>query len=134
MPLVQYIRSHGHPRTPIVLAEGTQAGSGWLTNYEDGSNAAKDAALREQYLKLVAAGDRHIFYVFSKDLFANDTHALDIDSPTAAGCHPTDVGHYRVARHYSHVLPAWLAGATNEDNARAVRAEHGAPQICMHAG
>ena len=28
VPLVQYMRTHGHPNTPIVLAEGTHYGSG----------------------------------------------------------------------------------------------------------
>jgi hypothetical protein len=74
--------------------------------------------------RLVAAGDAHVFYAFGKDFYANDSHAVDIDSPTAAGCHPTDVGHYRIARHYGAVLPGWLAGGTNAANARAVRAEH----------
>lgn len=123
VPLVEYIRSHGHPTTPIVLAEGTEYGSGWLDNY-GGSYAEFNAALRESYLKLVAAGDKHVFYVFGKDLYANDTHAIDIDSPTAAGCHPTDVGHYRVSRHYSAVLPDWLGGGTNTDNVRSVKAAH----------
>ena len=117
------MRARGHAATPIVLAEGTQPGSGWLDDFE-GSYAEYNAALRESYLKLVAAGDKHVFYAFGKDLFANDTHALDIDSPTAAGCHPTDVGHYRIARHYSTILPGWMAGDTNEHNARAVRVEH----------
>ena len=93
--------------------------------------AEYNAALRESYLKLVDAGDKHVFYAFGKDFYANDTHAIDIDSPTAAGCHPTDVGHYRIARHYSAILPAWMApgaGADNTDNARAVRAEHEAQQ------
>eukprot|EP01050_Picozoa_sp_SAG11_P006388 SAG11_NODE_493_length_8965_cov_4.112339_5_plen_660_part_00 len=123
IPLVRSIRSRGHPTTPIVLSEGTRYGSGWTDDWQ-GSYAEYNTALREQYLKLVAAGDRHIFYVFGKDLYANDTHAVDVDSPTAAGCHPTDVGHYRIARHYSTVLPRWMAGETNEANARVVRTEH----------
>ena len=106
-----------------MLSEGTRYGSGWLDGYQ-GSYAEYNAALRESFLKLVAAGDKHVFYVFGEDLYANDTHAVDIDSPTAAGCHPTDVGHYRIARYYSAVLPRWMAGETNEVNARAVRAEH----------
>lgn len=72
----------------------------------------------------MAAGDKHVFYAFGKDFYSNDTYAVDVDSPTAAGCHPTDVGHYRIARHYSAILPGWMAGDTNGDNARAVRAEH----------
>lgn len=87
------------------------------------------AALRESYLKLVAGGDKHVFYAFGKDFYANDTHAVDIDSPTAAGCHPTDVGHYRIARHYSTILPGWIAGDTNDANAQAVRAEHTEQQL-----
>jgi hypothetical protein len=79
-------------------------------------------------LKLVAAGDKHVFYAFGKDFYANDTHAVDIDSPTAAGCHPTDVGHYRIARHYSAILPGWMRlmspRHTNAENAEAVQIEH----------
>ena len=117
------MRSKGHPKTPIVLAEGTESGAGWISNQQD--HAAYNAALREEFLKLVDMGDKHVFYVFGKDLFANDTKAVDSDSPTAAGCHPTDVGHYRMARHWASVLPGWMdATATNVDNARAVRAEH----------
>ena len=120
---MRYIRSHGHPTTPIVLSEGTRYGSGWVNNWT-GTYAEYNAALRDSYLELVAAGDRHVFYVFGADLYSNDTHAVDLDSPTAAGCHPTDVGHYRIARHYSAVLPGWMDGATNDANAAVVRAEY----------
>lgn len=71
--------------------------AGWLDDY-GGSYAEFNAALRESYLKLVDAGDTQVFYVFGKHLLANDTYALDADTPTAAGCHPTDLGHYRMAR------------------------------------
>jgi hypothetical protein len=67
-----------------------------------------------------------------KDLFANDTYTVDIDSPTAAGCHPTDVGHYRIARHYSTILPEWMDGITNDDNVRAVQAAHDAYLAGQH--
>jgi len=30
-PLVRYFRAHGHPTTPIVLAETTPAGAYWVS-------------------------------------------------------------------------------------------------------
>ena len=34
VPLVQYMRKT-HPTTPIVLAEGTESGSGWVSDFHE---------------------------------------------------------------------------------------------------
>ena len=39
-PLVSYLRSHGHPTTPIVMAEGTTAGQHWINPTSTSSCAA----------------------------------------------------------------------------------------------
>jgi hypothetical protein len=49
VPLVAYLRSHGHAQTPIVLSEGTTYGTEWTYSNGRGSNFAKNAALSAEY-------------------------------------------------------------------------------------
>ena len=50
VPLVKYLRAHGHAQTPIILAEGSPV-DGWLLNASaPGSDTAKNGALKLQYV------------------------------------------------------------------------------------
>jgi hypothetical protein len=103
VPLVRYLREHGHATTPIVLAAGTTYGDHWV---EPGPNDGKRAALEEAYAQLVAAGDAHLHLVSNRDneLFAHDK----LINPTVGGTHPTDLGHREIAAFYEQLLPKLL--------------------------
>ena len=47
IPLIKYLRTHGHPTTPIVLSEGTPYGTDWANDKSapHGGNAPKNIAL-----------------------------------------------------------------------------------------
>ncbi len=112
VPLVQYLRAHGHPSMPIVFVEGTQMGYEWLVPDQEALAEADDAALYAAYQQLLAAGDRNMHYVRTTELFS----AFDqLDSPTSRGLHPTDRGMADIADFYIGYLPTIapvLAGTT----------------------
>ena len=67
IPLVQYLRQR-HPSTPIVLAEGTPSAPYHLFASGGEELLEKNAALKACYNKLVEDGDKHLYYVESKDI------------------------------------------------------------------
>jgi lysophospholipase L1-like esterase len=105
VPLVQYIRSHGHPDTPIVLAEGLPFGRAWAVPDQAAEQAASNAALAAAYQQLLAAGDTHLHYVHTAELFGP---LASLDSATANGLHPTDIGMHDMAAVWISQLPGWL--------------------------
>ena len=54
--------------------------------------------IRGTYLHAVAAGDRNVYFIDGETLFGRRMH----DACTVDGCHPNDLGFYRM---YRHVLP-----------------------------
>jgi len=54
VPLVDYIRSHGHATTPIILSEGTTYGSEWLSTVARAGQVNKSAALHEAFVNLTS--------------------------------------------------------------------------------
>ncbi len=119
IPLVQYLRANGHPTTPIVLAEGTPTPADWLNDNATGTwSNPKNAALREQYNKLLAAGgaaSKNLHYVSANDLFDFDlkdgsgTEGRDVN-PTVCGIHSSDLGQYMIANFYAKFLPPIVSG------------------------
>jgi len=98
-PLVRYLREHGHPTTPIALAEGTPYPDQWVNGppYADGP---KNLALQEAYDGLVRAGDKNLHYVRSSSLFKSP-----LVNPTVGGVHSSDLGQYEIADYYVKALP-----------------------------
>jgi hypothetical protein len=103
-PLIKYFRANGHPKTPIVLAEGTPAGGEWLLPATSASMESKRAALRGAY-EAAAPSDPNLHYVNASQLWPEHWH----ESPTVAGCHPTDEGGELVAAFYTKMIPQWVA-------------------------
>ena len=65
----------------------------------DGSDFAKRREIiRDSYRRAVKAGDRNVYFIDGETLFGKDMH----DGCTVDGCHPNDLGFYRM---YQHVLP-----------------------------
>ena len=112
-PLVAYLRTHGHATTPIVLSEGTPYGADWTyTAAAASGNAPKNVALKAEYDALIAAGDTHLYYAKSVDIFADDLGLAKVSGvwvdPTVGGTHPTDLGMRKQAAFWATKIPAVL--------------------------
>jgi hypothetical protein len=60
--------------------------------------ARRREIIRENWQKAVDAGDRNVYFIDGETLFGRKMH----DACTVDGCHPNDLGFYRM---YKHVLP-----------------------------
>ena len=110
VPLVHYIRQHGHATTPIAITEGTPYGFEWtipdstpLANRS--GNGAKNAVLRGKFQELLhdpVANSGPLYYTRTEELFATDlgmTSGVDsmLVDPTVGGTHLTDLGMWKQA-------------------------------------
>ena len=109
--LVKYIRSFNngqHKTTPIVLSSGSSWATDWATLKDPSFTAISttfSAALAGAYKQIHASGDEHVSYHRGGTaLDAGDAYSLGNDTNSAAGCHPTDLGHYRFAKIWKAVL------------------------------
>ena len=114
VPLVKYLRAHGHKDTPIVLAEGTPTPADWLNTSVNGVwDNEKNAALRTQYEILLASGEDKslLHYVSANELFRKSLtpgpEGLDAN-PTVGGIHSSDLGQFEIADFYAGFLPTVL--------------------------
>lgn len=112
--LVAYLRAHGHPKTPIVLVEGTTGGQQWISNSSEPGTQSEPiggidepsnrVALKSAFDGIVAkTKDANLHYVDGDALYhhtAGQTARawLDFEDPTVGGIHPTDLGHTQVTR------------------------------------
>eukprot|EP01052_Picozoa_sp_SAG31_P000653 SAG31_NODE_19_length_35031_cov_42.510707_4_plen_745_part_00 len=107
--LVLQLRKHWSASKPLVLAEGSDAGAAWINRGIRATQAARRAALRAAYAQLHAAHVPKLFYVVGEALIGTSGQ---VDTPTAMGTHPTDLGHHLIAQYYTNVLPSIVAGTT----------------------
>jgi hypothetical protein len=67
---------------------------------------AKRAALRTAF-EAAAPTDPHLYYVNASSFWPTSWH----ESPTVAGCHPTDEGGELIAEFYTKMIPTWIAAS-----------------------
>ena len=96
-PLVVLLRKT-RPETPIVLVEDRVYGDSWIHAGKAARNRGNHAALRAEFEKLVAAGDRNLYYIPGDGLLGDD------DEGTVDSSHPTDLGFLRQADAFDKVL------------------------------
>ena len=96
-PLVALIRK-ARPTTPIVLVEDRTYSDAHLVNSKRERNDTSRAALKAAYDKLIAAGDKHLYYIPGEHLLGDD------DEGTVDSSHPTDLGFMRQAEAMLPVL------------------------------
>ena len=89
-PLVDIIRTN-HPYTPIVLVENMMYTTAFLNQTEETRLIQENAALKNEYDKIIKSGTPNIFYI--KD---NKDFLLDNEG-TVDGVHLTDLGFLRYA-------------------------------------
>jgi lysophospholipase L1-like esterase len=92
-PLVAKLRAK-HPVTPILLVEDA--------TFRNESPTPKGTILRGIFEKLVAAGDRNLHYLSSKEMLGDDCEG------TVDGCHPNDLGMMRQAAAYTKAIAKLL--------------------------
>lgn len=83
----QFIRER-RPELPVVFVSRPDVD----LNMSDGD--VRKAIIRRTYDRAVAAGDRRVYFVDGLLLFG----ASDRDACTVDGCHPNDLGFYRMAQ------------------------------------
>ncbi len=95
-PLYKTIRSK-NPNTPIVFSS--------RPDFENGSDSGKRRDLiKENYQRALAEGDMFVDFIDGQTLFETE----DRDCCTVDGCHPNDLGFYRMAKTILPVLEKWL--------------------------
>jgi hypothetical protein len=98
-PLVRRLRE-AHPATPILLVEDrTFASAPFLAASREG-HAARRAAFRKSYEKLVAGGEKRLGYLEGESLLGQDGEA------TTDGSHPNDLGMLRYSDAYEKAIRA----------------------------
>ena len=59
----------------------------------------------ESYHKAIAAGDKNVYFIDGESLFEGEFY----ESCTSDGCHPNDIGFYRMAKKIGAVVAQALA-------------------------
>ena len=89
-PLVDIIRTK-HPNTPIVLVENMMYTTAFLDHTEETRLIQENAALKNEYDKIIKSGTPNIFYIKdNKDFLVDNEGTVD-------GVHLTDLGFLRYA-------------------------------------
>ena len=89
-PLVDIIRTN-HPHTPIVLVENMMYTTAFLDHTEETRLIQENAALKNEYDKIIKSGTPNIFYIKdNKDFLVDNEGTVD-------GVHLTDLGFLRYA-------------------------------------
>jgi len=80
------IRS-AHPDMPVIIMTKPDF------DPDPEVNAARREIIRRTYTKAVAAGDKHVYFLDGEQFFG----LLGRDMCTVDGCHPNDLGFFRMA-------------------------------------
>ena len=97
VPLVGILR-RARLSTPIVLVEDRTYPDAFLVAARKDRNLTSRAALKTEYDKLVAAGEKYLYYIAGETLLGPD------GEDTVDGSHPTDLGFVRQAQAMESVL------------------------------
>ena len=106
-PTVEHLRNtHEHvyqdirkanPELPIVLV--SKPDFKHIDGMDD-ANYERKEIIRTTYNNAIAAGDKNIYFIDGETLFEGD----DLDSCTVDGCHPNDLGFFRMAQKIGGLL------------------------------
>lgn len=97
IPLVKKIREK-HPETPILLVEDRNYPNGFLIQSFQDRNLGSQKELKTAYEKLIADGDKNLYYLEGINLLGSD------GDDTVDNSHPNDLGFYRQANAFEKVL------------------------------
>lgn len=100
-PLVNILREK-HPTTPIVLVEDRSYADSFLVTAKRERNETSRVALKAAYDRLIAGGDKNLYYIEGEGMIGND------DEGTVDTSHPNDLGFMRQAEAFREVLEPLL--------------------------
>ncbi len=86
------------PATPIVLVEDRRFTNDWITPEKHAFHTANHAALRAAYDRLIADGQKQLYYIQGDHLYGDDTEGATDAS------HASDLGFMRQAEIFEPVL------------------------------
>ena len=95
-PFFRVVRE-AHPGLPIIMMSMCDFRCRDFRN-PSGEYRRRREIIRNTYLHSVNNGDRNVYFIDGETLFGRKMH----DACTVDGCHPNDLGFYRM---YKHVLP-----------------------------
>lgn len=104
VPLVKTIRS-AHPDTPILLVEDRNYSNTFLNKSLGLRNSSSQAALKEEFQKLLEQGTTNLYYLKGDDLLGHDGDG------TVDNSHPNDLGFFRQANEFERALKPILENA-----------------------
>lgn len=96
-PLFQTFRA-AHPDTPVIMISKPD----FKPNTED---EARREIIRTTYNNALTSGDRNVYFIDGETLFDGPCR----DSCTVDGCHPNDLGFFRMAEKIGNVLEPLLS-------------------------
>jgi hypothetical protein len=96
-PLIAILRK-ARPLAPIVLVEDRTYADAFLVTVRRERNDASRKALKAEYEKLLAGGDKNLHYLPGEILLGDD------GEDTVDGSHPTDLGFIRQADAMEKIL------------------------------
>ena len=101
VPFIQALRKH-RPHTPVLLVEDrSYANSPFLPTLSERNRTSREA-LKRAFDSLIAAGDKHLYYLPGDKLIGDDGEG------TVDGSHPTDLGFMRQAETFAACLMGLL--------------------------
>jgi len=101
VPFIQTLRK-ARPQTPILLVEDRSYANSSIVPAMNERNRASRAALKRAFDSLIAAGDKHLYYLPGDKLIGDDGEG------TVDGSHPTDLGFMRQAETFAACLMGLL--------------------------
>ena len=92
-PFYQKIRSI-HPELPIIMVSKQDYYNCSYYVKKQSENVERRKVIIENYQKAVDSGDKNVYFIDGKTLLDGDFR----EDCTLDGCHPTDLGFYRIAK------------------------------------
>ena len=83
-----------HPHIPYIMITKPD----YFTNPK--ANFERRKVILESYNKAIAAGDKNVYFIDGESLFEGEFY----ESCTSDGCHPNDIGFYRMAKKIGAVI------------------------------
>lgn len=83
-----------HPHIPYIMITKPD----YFTNPKE--NFERRKVILESYNKAIAAGDKNVYFIDGESLFEGEFY----ESCTSDGCHPNDIGFYRMAKKIGAVI------------------------------
>lgn len=102
-PNAEHLQKTHYPFYETIRKENPTAPIVFITK-PDTCDDSRIAVILDTYAKAYASGDKNVYFINGKSLFTDE----DRDSCTVDGCHPNDLGFYRMAKAVLPVLKECL--------------------------